>query len=157
MKFIIIANVDTNLTRAPHYPFKCKECPFETKRNHDLKRHMKQKHNPERSYMCLDCEKSYEYKSSLARHIKIHNLQNWKKDILQCVKKAFGRYLMWIISYHVRNTFIHVSIVAVIYWYCSLLQPCKMALHSSQDLNFPSPFIRINAQILHWLEYLQCI
>ena len=74
-----IANVDTNLTRAPHYPFKCKECPFETKRNYDLKRHMKQKHNPERSYMCLDCEKSYEYKSSLARHIKIHNLQRLKE------------------------------------------------------------------------------
>ena len=59
-------------TNVKAYPFKCDECEFVTKRNHDLKRHKEVKHSigVEIVYPCEHCSKTFKYKSSRKAHEK---------------------------------------------------------------------------------------
>ena len=59
-------------TNVKAYPFKCDECEYVTKRNHDLKRHKEVKHSigVEIVYPCEHCSKTFKYKSSRKAHEK---------------------------------------------------------------------------------------
>ena len=65
--------VNTKIVSVSAYPHKCDQCDFSSKRKHDLKRHVMQKHSLcQLSFNCNTCGKSYAYKGSLERHMKMH-------------------------------------------------------------------------------------
>ena len=66
--------------------YECVECNFRTKNLKDWKRHIttqKHKKNTTKSelFYCVKCNKSYNFKSGLSRHIKSCNISNHNSEI----------------------------------------------------------------------------
>ena len=64
---------DTELIDVPSRPYNCEHCNYNTKRKHDLKRHVMKKHSDvQLSFPCQLCDKTFGYESNMVRHMKTH-------------------------------------------------------------------------------------
>ena len=68
-----VTKYDTDLISVPARPYNCSHCSYNTKRKHDLKRHVMKKHSDvQLSFPCQLCDKTFGYEKNMVRHMKTH-------------------------------------------------------------------------------------
>ena len=68
-----VTKYDTDLINVPARPYNCNHCSYNTKRKHDLKRHVMKKHSDvQLSFPCQLCDKTFGYEKNMVRHMKTH-------------------------------------------------------------------------------------
>ena len=73
-------NYNTSKAEVLVYAFKCEMCSFSTKRKHDFKRHVMQKHSEvDVSFPCALCDKTFQDEQSL-KGILSHIYKPYLKD-----------------------------------------------------------------------------
>ena len=73
-------NYDYKYIQNSEKPFLCQKCERTFNSKYNVIRHLKQYHADTRAFKCLICDKDYKWIDSLHKHMKMHKLQEQKQQ-----------------------------------------------------------------------------